>query len=206
MITCTAPSPGIAQVAFTTYPTLTALYAAYEARVKSLNSGQSQQNVQDCGLIAPSPYGEVGWNHDEQHPRNYTVAEMAAGKVPFASAAGRMACIATANGSEDIVWTDDIGKMLGVVTGSGPVATVWYWWVAVHHWILFPGTPSMASMGSCSVAMAQATGCTVAKSPESMPSMTGSSAPASSSMGSPSMAASTQHTQPPASPSMAKSP
>jgi hypothetical protein len=179
VVTCTAPSPGIAQATFTTYPTLTALYAAYEAKVKSVNSGQFQQNVEDCGLIAPSPLGEVGWNHDELHPRTYTVAEMAAGKVPYASAAGRVACVATANASEDIIWTDDIGNMLGVATGSGPVANIWYWWVAVHHWILFPGTPSMASMNSCSVAMAQATGCSVSSMPETSasPSMGSSTMP-----------------------------
>jgi hypothetical protein len=94
---------------------------------------------------------------------------MAAGKVPFASAAGRMACIATAHGSEDIIWTDDIGDMLGVAIGSGPGASVWNWWVAVHHWILFPGTPSMPSMGSCSVLMAGAAGCTTPSKPASKP-------------------------------------
>jgi serine/threonine protein kinase len=137
--------------------------------------------VEDCGLIAPSPYGEVGWNHNEEHPRNYTAAEMAAGKVPYANAAGRVACVATANASEDIIWTDDIGNMLGVATGNGPVASIWYWWVAVHHWILFPGTPSMASMNSCSVAMAQATGCSVSSMPESSasPSMGSSTMPSS---------------------------
>ena len=181
VVTCTAPSPGVAQATFTTYPTLTALYAAYEAKVKSVNSGQFQQNVEDCGLIAPSPLGEVGWNHNELHPRTYTVAEMAAGKVPYANAAGRVACVATANASEDIIWTDDIGNMLGVATGSGPVASIWYWWVAVHHWILFPGTPSMASMNSCSVAMAQATGCSVSSMPEASasPSMGSSTMPSS---------------------------
>ena len=29
MVTCTAPAPGITQVTFRTYPSLTALYAAY---------------------------------------------------------------------------------------------------------------------------------------------------------------------------------
>lgn len=124
----------------------------------------------DCGAaVPPSPYGEIGWNHDEEHPGTYTIAQMQAGTVPFGKAAGRMACIPTAGGSEDIVWTTDIGNLLGVAIGSGPAVSVWDWWVPVHHWIVFPGTPSMASMNSCSALMRQATGCT----------MTGSSMPSS---------------------------
>jgi hypothetical protein len=103
--------------------------------------------------------------------------------VPFASAAGRVACIATANGSEDMIWTTDIGNMLGAAIGSGPVSEVWLWWVAVHHWILFPGTPSMASMGSCSYLMAAEAGCATS-SPSSMPATHGSSMSASPSTGS----------------------
>jgi hypothetical protein len=58
----------------------------------------------NCGSSAPpSPYGEIEWNHDEEHSGNYTVAQMAAGKVPFDKAAGRAPCIPTAGGSEDIV-------------------------------------------------------------------------------------------------------
>ena len=40
VVTCAAPAPGITGVVFRTYPSLTALYAAYTAFVKSLNSGQ----------------------------------------------------------------------------------------------------------------------------------------------------------------------
>ena len=63
------------------------------------------------------------------------------------------------------------------VKPSGTAVDVWNWWVPVHHWIIFPGTPSMASMKSCSALMRQATGC----------SMTGSSMSASPSMGSSTM-------------------
>jgi Protein kinase domain len=171
LVTCTAPAPAIATATFTTYPTLTALYAAYEATVKSLTSGQFKENYNDCGVGATNPFGEVAWNHDEMHPRTYTVAQMAAGQVPFASAAGRMTCVATAHGSEDIVWTTDIGDMLGVAIGKGSAVSVWYWWVPVHHWILFPGTPSMASMNSCSVLMHAATGCSTPASQKPSSSM-----------------------------------
>jgi hypothetical protein len=167
LVTCTNPAPPIATATFTTYPTLTAMYAAYETTVKSLTAGQFKENFNDCGPGATSPFGEVAWNHDEAHPRTYTVAQMAAGTVPFASAAGRVACVATAHGSEDFVWTTDIGNMLGVAIGKGSALSVWNWWIPVHHWILFPGTPSMASMNSCSALMHAATGCSMPAS--SMP-------------------------------------
>jgi hypothetical protein len=97
--------------------------------------------VQDCGYAAPSPYGEIAWNHREQHSRAYTAAEMIAGQVSVETAMGRMACMATAGHSEDIVWTTDFGKMLGVAIGNGSHSGVWLWWIAVHHNIIFPGTP-----------------------------------------------------------------
>jgi protein kinase-like protein len=193
LVNCTQPWPTLSQATFTTYPTLTTLYAAYQAKVESLShtSAPLHQNTKaDCGAATPpSPYGERGWNHDELHPTAYSIAQMEAGQVPFEKAAGRMACIPTAGGSEDIVWTTDIGNMLGVAIGSGTAVDVWNWWVPVHHWILFPGTPSMASMNSCSGLMRQATGC----------SMTGSSMPSSSMSASASMGSSTM-------PSSSKSP
>lgn len=39
------------------------------------------------------------------------------------------------------MWTTDYGKMLGVAIGSGSHKRVWLWWAAVHHNIIFPGTP-----------------------------------------------------------------
>ncbi len=141
MVSCTAPWRGVASATFTTYPTLAALYSAYEAEVKSLNSGRYRQNVKDCGLATPSPYGEITWNHQERHSRAYTVKQMIAGKVRVQTAMGRVACIATAGHSEDIVWTTDYGKMLAVAIGTGPHTRVWYWWADVHHNIVFPGTP-----------------------------------------------------------------
>jgi hypothetical protein len=140
-VLCLAPSPAIASATFTTYPTLTALYSAYKAAIRSLNHKHYRQNVANCGLSAPSPYGEIAWNHREKHSRAYTAAEMIAGKVPVETAMGRMACLATASHSEDIVWTTDYGKMLGVAIGTGSHTGVWLWWAAVHHNIIFPGTP-----------------------------------------------------------------
>jgi len=136
MVTCTAPHPGISAVTFRTFPSLTALYAAYTAQVAALNSGKFQANFQDCGLDQTS--GEVGWNHMFQHPKTYTVAQMSAGMVTDAQAAGRVFCT-FANAQEDFVWTQDDGHLLGYV--AGPVhEDVWNWWVGVHHNIGFAGS------------------------------------------------------------------
>src|SRR5215472_7481928 len=89
-VTCTAPHPGISAVTFLTYPSLTALYAAYTAQVLSLNSYKFQANFQDCGLNQTD--GEVGWNYMLKHPTTYTVAQMSAGTVTDAQAAGRVFC------------------------------------------------------------------------------------------------------------------
>jgi len=142
MVTCIAPGPGITGVVLSTYPSLRALYAAYKARVESLNNGHFRQNFQDCGLTSPSISGEVAWNHQFRHPRDLTVAEMAAGKVTDLQAAGRVFCTMLAGAQEDIVWTQDDGTMLGWVAGE-PHEDVWYWWVNVHHNIVFPGHSAM---------------------------------------------------------------
>jgi hypothetical protein len=91
-VTCTAPATGISGVAFQTYPSLKALYAAYTAKVSSLNSGQFKQNFNDCESQAT--YGEVGWNHQFQHPKTYTVDQMSMGMVTDDQAAGRVFSLA----------------------------------------------------------------------------------------------------------------
>jgi hypothetical protein len=137
MVTCTAPAPGITQVTFRTYPSLTALYDAYTAQVQGLDSGKFQANFQDCGI--EQTYGEVSWNHQFQHPKTYSVAQMSAGMVTDAQAAGRVFCT-FANAQEDFVWTQDDGHLLGYV--AGPVhEDVWNWWVGVHHNIGFASAP-----------------------------------------------------------------
>ena len=128
-VTCTAPVVGISGVVFQTYPNLTALYAAYMAKVASLNSGQFKQNFNDCE--SQDTYGEVAWNHLFQHPKNYTVDQMTMSGFTDDKAAGRVFWNYT-QGLEYMVWTQNDGHVMGVV--AGPVhGDVWNWWVAVHH-------------------------------------------------------------------------
>jgi serine/threonine protein kinase len=136
-VTCTAPAAGVSGVVFQTYPSLTALYAAYTAKVTALNSSQFRQNFSDCG--AQGTYGEVGWNHLFQHTKAYSVDQMTMGTVRDDQAAGRVFCNYT-QGLEYMVWTQNDGRLMGYV--AGPVhATVWTWWVAVHHNIGIGGAP-----------------------------------------------------------------
>jgi hypothetical protein len=132
MVTCMAPAPGITGVVLSTYPSLAALYAAYAAKVKALSSGALRENYQDCGLASPSVAGEVAWNHQFRHPRAYSIAQMAGGGVTDLQAAGRVFCTMTDSAQEDMVWTQDDGRLMGWVAGA-PHEGVWYWWTAVHH-------------------------------------------------------------------------
>ena len=140
VITCSSPAPQIFQVTFRTYPTLAALYGAYASSVGSLDgTGTFTQNTRaSCGATGSS-YAEAGWNHQEVHPRQYTVAEMAAGMVPQLSAMGRLACFSQGRW-QYLVWTTDVGRMLAVVTGTGSPSGVYNWWASLHHVIIFPGT------------------------------------------------------------------
>ncbi len=132
---CTAPAPGISGATFRTYPSLEALYAAYSAQVNSLNSGNFRENFQNCEL--EETYGEVGWNHQFEHPKSYSIAQMSAGRVTDAQAAGRVFCNYN-NGQENFLWTQDDGHLLAYV--AGPVhEDVWNWWLEVHHNIGFSG-------------------------------------------------------------------
>ena len=140
VISCSSPAPQIFQVTFRTYPTLAALYGAYASSVGSLDgTGTLTQNTAaSCGATGAS-YAEAGWNHQEVHPRQYTVAEMAAGMVPQLSAMGRLACFSHGRW-QYLVWTTDVGRMLAVVTGTGSPSGVYRWWASLHHVIIFPGT------------------------------------------------------------------
>jgi serine/threonine-protein kinase len=173
-VTCTAPALGISGVVLQIYPSLTALYAAYQAKVASLNAGKFQQDFNDCGPLPT--YGEVGWNHRFQHSRSYTVAQMIMGKVSDDQAAGRVFCTYT-QGLEDMVWTENDGRMLGYV--AGPVHTdVWNWWVAVHHDLTPGGGMNMTVPGPSPTSAAASP----ATSPS--PAMTGTGAsPSMTSMG-----------------------
>ncbi len=139
VVTCIQPAAGVDKVVFQTYSSLTTLYTAYVADVKSINSHQFQSNFQDCTITATD--GEVGWNHQFQHPKNYSVAQMEANMVTDDQAAGRVYCTFT-NGFENMIWTQDDGHLLGWVAGS-PHEDVWNWWVAIHHNIGFNGTLPM---------------------------------------------------------------
>lgn len=141
-VICTSPVPGVAWAVFQTYPSLPALYHAYEQRVAAMHSGPFIQNAGDCGLMAPSPAGsEVAWNHEFQHPRRFSTAEMSTGRVPEAAAAGRVYCMSADGAQEEMAWTQDNGRMLGLVAGSDHEA-VWEWWSQVHHNIVLGG-PAM---------------------------------------------------------------
>ncbi len=136
-VTCTAPAAGISGVVFQTYPSLKAMYAAYTAKVASVNSSQFKQNFSDCG--SQGTYGEVGWNHLFKHTKAYTVDQMTMGMVKDDQAAGRVFCTYT-QGLEYMVWTQNDGHLMGYV--AGPVhANVWTWWVAVHHNIGIGASP-----------------------------------------------------------------
>src|SRR5260370_4101448 len=127
-VTCTGPAPGITGVIFTTYPSLTALYRAYMARVAALSpSGVFRQNFSDCQLEQTA--GEAGWNHNFQHPKTYTVAQMSAGQVKDEQAAGR-AYFNFSQGLEHMAWTQDDGHLMRVVAGA-PHENVWNWWLFV---------------------------------------------------------------------------
>jgi hypothetical protein len=136
-VTCSAPASGIDHVVFQTYPSLTALYAAYVALVGQQNCGRFQPNFQDCGL--EQTVGEVSWNHQFQHPKTYSVAQSSSGQLTDDQAAGRVYCN-YANGEESMIWTQNDGHVLAWV--MGPIhESVWAWWVAVHHNIGFSHSP-----------------------------------------------------------------
>ncbi len=141
-VICTAPVAGISGVVFQTYPNLKVMYAAYMTKVASLNSGHFQQNFNDCQT--ETTYGEVGWNHQFQHMKTFTVDQMSMGMVTDDQAAGRVFCNYT-QGLEYMVWTQDDGHLMAYV--AGPVhGDVWNWWVAVHHNIGFGGSPMNMNM------------------------------------------------------------
>jgi hypothetical protein len=139
IVVCKLPVPQLAQVSFYTYHSLAALYAAYTNQVAALSGRGFRQDTGSCGNNAVG-YAETGWNHQELHPRQYTVAQLAAGEIPQLAAMGRMACFKVGGTSQDIVWTTDVGMMLAVAQGTGSARSVYNWWAEIHHVIIFPGT------------------------------------------------------------------
>jgi serine/threonine-protein kinase len=129
LVECANPVPAISGVIFRTYPSLTALYAAYVDQVKNLASGKYHANINNCRV--DETYGEISWNHMYQHPRIYSLAQSESGKLTDSQAVGRVFCNFT-GGLEYLVWTQNDGRLLGIVYGA-PHQDVWTWWVAVHH-------------------------------------------------------------------------
>ncbi len=149
MVTCTHPAFGANTLTINTFPNLSALYTAYVATAKSLGQSPFRTNFGDC--TEQQTYGEVSWNHRYQHPHGYSLAQSRSGHLSDDDAAGRVFC--TFNDSQlHIVWTQNDGRVLGVLTGF-PHANTWDWWKGVHHSIDIPGAGSgmkMSGPGSSS--------------------------------------------------------
>ena len=129
-VSCDNPHLGIGQAVFRTYPSLNALYASYEQKVRGLSNGRFRANYGDCTRAKID--GEVSWNHNYVHPRHYSVARVASGMLrDDIQAAGRVFC-RLHNDVITIVWTDNHARMLGTVDGA-PHPLVFRWWKLVHH-------------------------------------------------------------------------
>jgi len=152
MVTCTNPTLAISSATFRTYPTLAALYSAYEAKVESIMPGPFRANTANC--VDGVGNGEISWNHDYFHLPNFSVAQDISGNLnPATQAAGRMFCHFASPNGEVIVWTQNAGNMLGVVSGA-PHADVFAWWKGMHHDIAMAGgMGGMAGMPTSSPSM-----------------------------------------------------
>ena len=139
MVVCKQPHYAVDEVTFNTYPSLTSLYAAYEARVAALSGAPFKANSGNCTEVDVN--GEIGWNHDFRHPSQYPINMFTSGAIKDTQAAGRMFCTLN-NGLLYLVWTQDAGRLLGEVAGA-PHPDTYGWWHNVHHVIAVPGTPNM---------------------------------------------------------------
>ena len=143
MVLCTRPHYAVYGAAFRTYPSLKALYAAYEARVSALSGAPFRANYGNCTETDVS--GEIGWNHSFRHPSYYPISMFTSGMIKDDQAAGRVYCTFT-NDLLDIVWTQDDGRVLAEVTGA-PHLYTYMWWKWVHHVVVLPGSANpMANM------------------------------------------------------------
>lgn len=142
MISCTQPHYAINAVVFQTFPSMPALYHAYEARVKALSGGSFQANFSDCSRTSTN--GEIAWNHDFEHSRKYPISMFTSGMITDDKAAGRMYCTFN-NDVLDLVWTQNDGRLMAELSGA-PHFDAFQWWVGVHHSIVFPGSAAMPGM------------------------------------------------------------
>jgi hypothetical protein len=144
VVTCTEPYFAVQTVTFRTYPSQTALYNAYIAKVRNLGNTMGNSINANFGNCSKSvTNGEVSWNHNFEHPRIYSLAQSISGKLnPSTQAAGRVFCTISDSGQYQLVWTEDGGRLLATMTG-GPHESAWGWWQRMHHSIFLPGSPMM---------------------------------------------------------------
>jgi len=137
MATCTNPVAAISTATFRLYPSLAALYGAYQAQVESIAPGSFKADYNNCSLLDVN--GEVSWNHSFLHSTAYSLAQSTSGKLNITTqAAGRMSCYLDNSGQEHIVWTQDEGRLLAWAVGA-PHDAVYSWWSNVHHDIYLGG-------------------------------------------------------------------
>ena len=136
MVTCTHPVPQVNTVTFRLYPSLSALYAAYLAKVKSL-SGSFHANAGDCNWTHNR--GEASWTHHFAHPHNVSLEQSRSG---MSTASGRFFCMITPAGDLAMTWTQDDGRMLAFLVGA-PHEDAYRWWVSIHHNLAFRASGSM---------------------------------------------------------------
>ena len=141
MVTCSQPAFGADTVSFRTFASLSALYEAYGAEMKSLGQSPIQTNFGDC--TEQQTNGEVSWNHNYQHPKGYSLNASRSGRLGDDKAAGRVYC-SFLNSQLYIVWTQNDGHLLGILSGA-PHANTWDWWKGVHHSIDIAGANSQTS-------------------------------------------------------------
>jgi hypothetical protein len=139
MVMCKQPHYAVDEVTFNTYPSLKALYAAYEARAAALSGAPFQANTGNC--TESDVNGEIAWNHDFKHPSQYPISMFTSGMIKDDQAAGRMFCTFN-SGLLYLVWTQNDGRVLGELAGA-PHLDAYNWWHNVHHVIALAGSPNM---------------------------------------------------------------
>jgi serine/threonine-protein kinase len=137
LVTCSNPTLAISSAGFSVYPSLTALYSAYVAKVQSLDPGPFRANYANCNVIDAN--GEVSWNHSFFHSTAYSLAQTSSGMLnEETQVAGRIFCDLNNSGQEFVVWTQNAGRLLAWASG-GPHADVLTWWDGMHHDIYMGG-------------------------------------------------------------------
>ena len=127
-VVCQDPAPEVGAVVLERFPAATELYAAYGRTVSGLAGGTVPENTGNCSFEASE--GEVSWNLDGRHSRDFPVAlQVLGGLDPGSEAAGRLFCT-SGGGVTTLVWTED-ARLLATVSGRRADEVVG-WWSAVH--------------------------------------------------------------------------